>query len=164
MPNALDVYRAQQNAAQDVHAKLTEVAELVQRIRSEVNALAHDHDLRDVLRQEQTWLEQAERTVKEVQRWRDLEAYRFWPGVIYRWALAAAFTLLAVWASGVGYAWMDQDRDHEIAALRSRLEVLDFIEQRVATLTPAELRQLDALIDWRMPLSAGKQPVRHAPR
>jgi hypothetical protein len=41
MPNALDMYRAQQTAANEVHAKLSEVAALVQRIR--VNALAQDH-------------------------------------------------------------------------------------------------------------------------
>lgn len=146
MPNALDVYRAQQNAARDLHAKLTEVAELVQRIRSEVNALTHDRDLRDVLRQEHTWLEQAERTVKEVQRWRDLEAYRFWPGVVYRWAFALAFALFAVWASGAGYAWVTQPYAAELASLRSRIGFADSVEQRILTMTPAERRRFDALM------------------
>jgi len=113
-------------------------------------------------RQEQTWLEQAERTVKEVQRWRDLEAYRFWPGVIYRWAFALAFALFAVWVSGAGYAWMNNDRDRELAVLRSRLEVLDFIEQRVATLTAAEQRQLDALMKWSRRPGSRDQPVPRA--
>lgn len=164
MPNALDVYRAQQNAAQDVHAKLTEVAELVQRIRSEVNALAHDRDLRDVLRQEQTWLEQAERTVKEVQRWRDLEAYRFWPGVIYRWAFAFAFALFAIWAAGAGHAWVNKDRDQELTVLRSRVQTLDLIEQRTAALTAAEQRQLDALMKWPTPFATKDQSVRRSQR
>jgi hypothetical protein len=146
MPNALDMYRAQQTAANEVHAKLSEVAALVQRVRVEVNALAQDHRVQEVLRQEQTWLEQAERTVKEVQRWRDLEAYRFWPGVVYRWAFALVFALVAVWSAAAGYAWMNSNRDHELAELRSRLERLDSFEQRTSTMTPIERRQLDALM------------------
>ena len=104
MPNALDMYRAQQTAANEVQAKLSEVAALVQRVRAEVNVLAQDHRVQEVLRQEQTWLEQAERTVKEVQRWRDLEAYRFWPGVVCRWVFALAFALFAVWIASAGFA------------------------------------------------------------
>lgn len=148
MPNALDMYRAQQTAANEVHAKLSEVATLVQRVRVEINALAQDHRVQKVLRQELTWLEQAERTVKEVQRWRDLEAYRFWPGVVYRWAFAFAFALFAVWASSAGYAWMHHDADGQLAILRSRAQMMDIIEQRAATLTPAQQRQLTALINW----------------
>src|SRR5262245_36100955 len=109
MPNALDMYRAQQTAANELYAKLAEVAALVQRVRVEVSALAQDHRVQEVLRQEQTWLEQAQRTVKEVQHWRELETFRFWPGVLYRWAFAFAFALFAVWASSAGYAWMNRD-------------------------------------------------------
>lgn len=109
---------------------------------------AKNHDLRDLIRQEQTWLEQAERTVKEVQRWRDLEAYRFWPGVVYRWTFALAFALFAVWAASAGHAWVNDDRDRELAALRSRAEVLDLIEQRAAALAPADQRRLGKLLQW----------------
>lgn len=157
MPNALDMFRAQQTAANEVHAKLSEVAALVQRVRVEVNALAQDHRIQEVLRQEHTWLEQAERTVKEVQRWRDLEAYRFWPGVVYRWAFAMAFSLLAVWLAGAGNAWINSDRD--LARLRARLERLDIIEQRIATLTPAEQKQLNVLMKWG-PLESGGRSSR----
>lgn len=157
MPNALDMYRTQQTAAKEVHAKLSEVSALVHQVRREVDALAKNHDLRDLIRQEQTWLEQAERTVKEVQRWRDLEAYRFWPGVVRRWVFALAFALFAVWASSAGYAWMNRDRDREIGALRSRVEVLDLIERRVAALTAAERRRLDTILEWPAP-----QPTEHS--
>lgn len=146
MPNALDMYRAQQTAANEVHAKLSEVAALVQRVRAEVNALAQDQRLQEVLRQEKTWLDQAERTVKEVQRWRDLEAFRFWPGVVYRWAFALVFTLFAVWIAGAGYAWVSADRDRELTDLHSRLERLNSIEQRISTLSPAEQKQLESLL------------------
>jgi hypothetical protein len=146
MPNAIDMYRAQQTAANEVYAKLSEVAALVQRIRVEVNTLAQDHRVHEVLRQEQTWLEQAERTVKEVQRWRELEAYRFWPRVVYRWGLALAFSLLAIWSAAAGYGWTNSQQDRQIADLRLRLKRLDTIEQRVDSMTPAEHRQFDALL------------------
>src|SRR5437899_1332880 len=128
MPNALDMYRAQQTAANEVHAKLSEVAALVLRVRVEVNALTQDHRIQEMLRQEQTWLEQAERTVNEVRRWRDLEAHRFWPGVVYRWTIALAFALCALWVSGAGYSWMQHDADSEVAVLRARVQTLDTIE------------------------------------
>jgi hypothetical protein len=161
MPNALDTYRAQQTAANEVHAKLSEVAALVQRVRTEVNALTQDHRVQEVLRQEQTWLEQAERTVKEVQRWRDLEAYRFWPGVAYRWAFALTFALIAIWIAGAGYAWVTDAREREVASLRSRLERLDLIEERIASMTPTEQRQLDALL--KLPVRPDAKRVQRAP-
>lgn len=160
MPNAVDMYRAQQTAAKEVHAKLSEVSTLVQQVRREMDALAKNYDLRDLIRQEHTWLEQAERTVKEVQRWRDLEAYRFWPGVVYRWALALAFALFAVCAAAAGYAWVNNDYAREIAGLRSRLEMLDFIERRAATLTATEQRQLDALMKWPTSLAGKERSLR----
>ena len=107
MANALDMYRAQQTAAKEVHAKLSEVSALVQQVRREVDALAKNHDLRDLIRQELTWLEQAERTVKEVRRWRELEAYRFWPGVVYRWTFALA-SRCSPWAANAGHAWVNE--------------------------------------------------------
>jgi hypothetical protein len=130
------------------------VSELVQRIRLDIDALAKNRDFHNLLRQEETWLQQAERTVKEVQRWRDLEAYRFWPGVVHRWVFALAFALFAVWASSAGYAWMNRDRDREIWALRSRVEMLDLIERRVAALTPAEASTLSRIFSRRSAIAA----------
>jgi hypothetical protein len=146
MPNAIDVHRAQLTAVAELKAKLAEVSNLVQRITSEVDALTNNAELRSILRQEQTWLDQAERTVNEVRRWRDLGAYRFWPGVVYRWALALAFALAAVWTAGAGYARVTKPYAAEIAALRSRAEFVDLVEQRVVTMTGSERRQFDALM------------------
>ncbi len=81
-----------------------------------------------------------------MRRWRDLEAYRFWPGVVYRWALALAFALAAVWTAGAGYARVTKPYAAEIAALRSRAEFVDLVEQRVVTMTGSERRQFDALM------------------
>ncbi len=146
MPNALDMYRAHQTAANEVHAKLSEVATLMQRIRVEVNALAQDHRLQEVLRQEQTWLEQAERTVKEVQRWRDLDAYRFWPGVVHRWALASVFALASAWIAGAGFGWTTRPYEAEVATLRHRAQLAESIERRRQAMTSAERRQFDTLM------------------
>lgn len=146
MPNAIDVHRAQLTAVAELKAKLAEVSNLVQRITSEVDALTNNAELRSILRQEQTWLDQAERTVHEVRRWRDLEAYRFWPGVVYRWALALAFAMAAVWTAGAGYARVTKPYAAEIAALRSRAEFVDLVEQRVVTMTGSERRLFDALM------------------
>jgi hypothetical protein len=146
MPNAIDVHRAQLTAVAELKAKLAEVSNLVQRITSEVDALTNNAELRSILRQEQTWLDQAERTVNEVRRWRDLEAYRFWPGVVYRWALALAFALAAVWTAGAGYARVTRPYAAEIAALRSRAEFVDLVEQCMVTMTGSERRQFDALM------------------
>ena len=66
MPNAIDIHRAQLEAAKQVQVKLAEVSELVQRIRSEVDALTRNVEFRNLLRQEETWLQQAQRTVTEV--------------------------------------------------------------------------------------------------
>jgi hypothetical protein len=160
MPNAVDVHRATLSAAAEMNAKLADVSATLQRIRSEVDALTQNSELRRILRQEQTWVEQAERTVHEVQRWRNLEAYRFWPGVVYRWALALAFALAGAWAVGAGYAWVTNAYPIHLADPRPGLELLDFIEQRAATLTPSERRQVDEIMRWpiRMSLAGSKAP------
>ncbi len=67
--------------------------------------MASDSELRALLRQEETWLAQAQRTVSDVRNCRDLELRRFWPGVVRRWALALAFALTGAWAAGAGDAW-----------------------------------------------------------
>src|SRR4051812_14397616 len=106
MPNALDAFRAQREAADAVYERVQEIAKLMAHVRQEVDLLAGNADLRAVLRQEQTWLLQAERTVAEVRTWREREAQRFWPGVARRWALALLFALASAWSAGAGYAYI----------------------------------------------------------
>lgn len=159
MPNAVDVHRATLSAAAEMNAKLAEVSATLQRIRSEVDALTQNAEFRSVLRQEQTWLAQAERTVIEVRRWRDLEAHRFWPGVVYRWALALAFALAAAWSGAAGYARVTQPYAERLAQVQPRLELLDFVEFRMETMSPSERRQLDALMKWPMLLEPARKSV-----
>ena len=149
MPSALDTFRAQREAADGVYARLTEVSQLLQQLRGQADALARNDELRKVLQQEQRWLDQAQRTIEETRRWRQLEMRQFWPGVWRRWALALVFALVSAAAAGSGYGWITKPYATELAALRSRAELADAIERRILTMTPAERRQLDALMKWK---------------
>jgi hypothetical protein len=91
---------------------------------------------------------------------RRVEAYRFWPGLVYRWAFALAFALFAVWTSSAGWAWMNRDRDSEIAALQSRLALLDVIEHRAATLPVRDQQHIRRLLDWPPALTTTSEPAR----
>jgi len=71
MLGALDTFRAQQEAADGVHARLTEISELLSQLRKQVGALAANDELRAILQQEQSCLERAQRMVAEVRVWRE---------------------------------------------------------------------------------------------
>jgi hypothetical protein len=125
------------------------VATLLEQLQAQAAGLVNDRDLRDVLRDERTWLEAARQTVADVQRWREEEQRRYWPGVAYRWITALAFALLSALAVGTGYAWIAQPYAAELDALRPRAEFGLLVEQRINTMTPAERRQLDGLMGWK---------------
>ena len=55
MSSALDVFRAQREAADAVHARLTGVATLLRCIREETHAFANNEAFRKLLQEEQTW-------------------------------------------------------------------------------------------------------------
>ena len=77
MPTALDTFRAQREAADGVYARLTEVSQLLHQLRGQADALARNDELHAVLQREQSWLDQAQRTIEEARRWRELEMNRF---------------------------------------------------------------------------------------
>jgi hypothetical protein len=89
--------------------------------------------------------------VSEVRSFREQEMLRFWPGVFRRWIVALVFALASAAAAGAGYAWWTRLYAAELAALRSRVGVVDFVEQRVLTMTPAERRQFDTLMKSKPP-------------
>ena len=146
MPNALDTFRAQREAVDQVHSRLAEVAELVRRLQAQVDAIAKDQALRQVLRDEEHLLDNARRTIAEVRALRQDELRRFWPAVWRRWAVALAFALASAGAFGAGYVLASRPYEAELASLRTRVELLDAVAQRVITMTPAERRQFDALM------------------
>lgn len=149
MASALDAFREQRHAAEQVHARLVETSGQLQNLREQVAALARDRELAELLRDERDWLLRFEQTVAEVRRFRDMESRRFWPGVVWRWLLAFSFALLAAWAAGVGYTWASQPHTREMESLRQRAELFDRIAERVASMTPAQRRQLESLLDGR---------------
>jgi hypothetical protein len=149
MSNALDTFREQQDAARRVHNELVGVAALLEQLQAQVASIATNRDLRDVLLDERSWLEAAQRTVAETKRWREEEQRRYWPGVAYRWITALAFALLSAVAVGTGYAWIAKPYAAELETLRPRAELGLLVEQRMNTMTAAERRQLDALMKWK---------------
>jgi hypothetical protein len=148
MPTALDTFRAQREAADGVHARLTEVSQLLHQLRGQADALARNDELHAVLKREQSWLDQAQRTIEEARRWRQVEMQRFWPGVWRRWALAFVFALASSAAAGAGYAAVARPWMAELTSLRTRIDFAEFVERRLVTMTPGERRQFDSLMRW----------------
>ncbi len=145
MPNAIDMFRAQREAADAVHERLQETAALLTHIRIQVDAVAGNADLRAVLQREEAWLSQASRTIGEVRAWREREARQFGASIAWRWALALVFALASAWITGAGYAYVARPYEDELDVLRTRAAFTELIEDRVLTMTPAERREFDEL-------------------
>jgi hypothetical protein len=143
---ALDAFRAQREAVDDLRARVEDVAKLIAALTAQVDAIAKNQTLRDVLNAERTWLAQTERVLEQVRVLREEEMRRFWPAVWRRWALALAFALVAAMASGAGYVWAIRPYELEMTHLRDRSRFLDLVAQRVISMNPAERRRFDALI------------------
>jgi hypothetical protein len=148
MSSAIDVFREQREAADQVHARLTEILVLLAQLRHQINALAINDELRAVLRHEQSCLERAQVVLSQLRSFREQDALRFWPGVIRRWAVALVFAFACAAAAGASYAWAMKPHAAELEELRSRLAFVEVVEHRFVTMTPAERRQFDALMKW----------------
>jgi hypothetical protein len=146
MSSALDAFRALREAVEQVRVRLGEIAELVRNIHAQIDAVTQDRAFRELVQDERDLLERAERMISEVRRLREQELARFWPGVWRRWIAAVVFSLAASASFGAGYVWAVRPLEAELTSLRSRVELLDFVAQRVLTMTPAERRQFDTLI------------------
>jgi hypothetical protein len=148
MPSAIDVFREQREAAEQLHARVQEISVLLDHVRQQVNALALNDDLRSMLRQQQDWLTRAQLVVSELRSFREQDMLRFWPGVLRRWAVALVFAFACAAAAGASYAWATKPYAAELEELRSRLAFVEVVEHRFVTMTPAERRQFDALMKW----------------
>jgi len=151
MPNALDTFRAQREAADQVYTRLTEITDLLTQLQRRVDAVTANTELRALLRQEESCMEQLRAAIADVRRFREQERLRFWPAVLRRSVLALSFALAAAAVAGAGYAWATQPYTTELETLRSRAELTDSISRRIMTMTPAERRQFDALMKSRLP-------------
>ena len=146
MPNAIEMFREQRDAADRVHQRLVEVSRLLSELKNQANALATDKDLRAALREEQDWLEEARRLVAEVRYFRESEDHRRL-AVLRRWGLALLFALASAGVAGAGYAAVTPTDVEAVASLRERAAFADAIHKRLEAMTPAELRQFDRLLN-----------------
>jgi hypothetical protein len=151
MSTALDEFRAQREAVDDLRARLEEVAKMIEALTSQADALTRDPALRQLMETERSWLAQTERALQTVRAFRENEIQRFWPATWRRWAVAVAFALASAAAFGAGWFWAARPYDAELASLRQRVELLDFVAQRIITMTPAERRQFDGLMRFGTP-------------
>jgi hypothetical protein len=151
MASALQTFRAQQEAANSIYERLLEVSALLGQLRTQADALARSDELKRMLEREESWLAEARRTVVDVRHWREREAQCFWFGVVRRWLVAAVFAIASAAAAGAGYAWATKPYAAELDAFRNRQEFVDYIEQRIVAMTPAERRQFDILMKLNAP-------------
>jgi hypothetical protein len=151
MPSALDMFRAQQQAAEAVYAQLQAVAALLADLRKQVDILQRSDELRQLLERQERWLIEARQTVTQVQWARENDMHRFWRGVVVRWVIAAVFAIAAAASAGGGYAAFTKPHDHEPKQLRSQAAFGRFVEQRALSMSAAERRQFDALMRWPRP-------------
>ena len=81
MPNALDMFRAQRDAAEAVQRTLHETTAVLIALRQEVDRLVGDERLRCLVRDERALLDRADAFLHQVRWFREREIARFWPGV-----------------------------------------------------------------------------------
>jgi hypothetical protein len=143
--SALDTFRAQQEAVDAIHQRLQDVASLLHRMNTSVEAVAHNADYKQLLAREESWLREAQKTVTEVSAWRAQEARQFWRR-LGRWIVAAMFAIASAGAAGAGYAWITEPYAAEINDLKARMDFAEYVERRIVAMTPAQRRQFDALM------------------
>jgi hypothetical protein len=146
MANALDMFKAQREAAEAVYAKLTEVAALVSSLQQGLDRLALDTTLKESLKAEQAWLSKVENLLGKEQAFRQSQFERLRLSILWRWVFACAFALAAIGAAGAGYVWAARPYNVELARLRDQASFADLIERRLATMTPAERQQFERLL------------------
>jgi hypothetical protein len=157
MPSALDTFRAQQEAADAVYARLQDVAGLLADIRKEADALQRTDELKHLLERQERWLHEARQIVIQVQRAHENDMHRFWRGVVVRWLVAAVFAIAAAAAAGAGYVAFARPYDRVLEQLRDQAAFGRFVERRALSMSAAERRQFDALMRWPRSEGAGSQ-------
>jgi len=148
MSSALEAFRAQREAVEELQARVRDLTSLLESVKDRAEALASSSQFRQLLQDEAKSLARAEDTVRAVRDLREDEMRRYWPGVWRRWVVAVAFALASVAALGGGHVWAARPYEAELVSLRRRVELLDFVGQRVIRMTPTERRQFDVLMKW----------------
>ena len=146
MGSALDVFKAQQQAVEDLYSRLTEVAALVSELKKQVDALRVADDLKDTLEAEHAWLARLHDLLRDVQSWRERELRQVRRTMLWRWSVAVVFALTASAATGAGLLWAWQPYASEIADLRSQAKFAEFVERRMAQMTAGERQEFERLM------------------
>ena len=146
MGNTLDVFKAQQQAAERVHARLTEVAALVAGLKVQVDELRLGEELQHTIEAEQVWLARTKELVRDVRYWRDSELRQARREQRWRWLMPIAFALVASAATGAGLLCAWHPYAAEFARLHAQAELAEQIESRMAAMTAAERDQFERLM------------------
>jgi hypothetical protein len=146
MSSALETFRAQREIAEQVHARLTEVTELLRGVTGQMQAVARDDEFRKLLAEEQVWLTRSTQLVGELRRLRESEMAQFWPWVWRRWAMAMVLSAMTALGGVAGYVWAIRPQAAELAVAREQAAWASSLAQRVMKMTPAERKQFDALM------------------
>ena len=146
MSSAIEAFRAQRDAAEQVHSRLKEVTELLRSAIGQMQAVVRDDEFRKLLSEEQMWLTRSTQLVTEVRRLRESEMAQLWPWVWRRWAMVAALSATTAFGGVAGYVWALQPHAAELATAREQAAWAGSVAQRVIKMTPAERRQFDALM------------------
>lgn len=148
MSSAIEIFRAQQQAADAVYRRLQEVAVLLRELGSDVERLTSTTELKELLQREERWLQQTQQTLAAVRRSREADAWISRHSTVVRWVVAGAFGLLTAAVAGGGYAVATKPYSDEVQRLRARIALAELIEDQVLTMTPTERKQFDALMKW----------------
>lgn len=146
MSSALETFRAQREAAEQVNARLKEVTELLRMTTNQMQTLAGDAEFRKLLSEEQAWLARSTQMVSEMRRLREFEMTQFWPWVWRRCAMVVMLSATTAFGGGAGYVWAMRPYAAELAAAREQSAWAASFAERVLKMTPAERRQFDALM------------------
>jgi hypothetical protein len=142
----METFRAQRDAAEQVHAKLKEVTDLLREATGQMHAVVRDEEFRKLLSEEQVWLTRSTALVSELRRLRESELAQFWPWVWRRWAMVLLLSGMTAFGGVAGYVWAMRPHAAELAAARERAAWASSLAERVLKMTPAERRQFDALM------------------
>jgi hypothetical protein len=146
MGSTLDAFKAQQQAAEAVHARLVEVAALLSTLQPQIERLKLTGELKETLDAETKWLAEVENLVKDVRSFREAEYRRFRIGVLWRWAMACLFALAAVGVAESVRVWAEQPYAQELEQLRSQVAFAEVVQHRILTMTPSERQQFERLM------------------
>jgi hypothetical protein len=146
MGNALDAFKAQQKAAEALHAKLTEVASLFSTLQPRLDGFKVDQTLKETLDAEAKWLNKVQELVREVREFREDDFRQFRLGVVWRWILASLFALTAIGVHEAVRVRGENPYAAENERLRAQAEFSDLVQRRLSTMTPAERQQFDRLM------------------